>query len=124
ERKDVAPPVELFTTDLLRREVVRAAHHRAGLRQLGRLPQHLGDAEVADLHLAATVEQDVARLDVAVDDALAMRGVEPLGSLPSDAQHLAELEWRREALPAREVGARDELERQVEDAARLAGVEE
>ena len=31
-------------------------------------PQHLGDAEVGDFHLAGLVEQQVLRLDVAVDD--------------------------------------------------------
>ena len=59
-----------------------------------------------------------------MDDALAVRGVEPLGRLAADAQHLAEGERRRQALAAGEVGAGDELEGEVEDAVGLAGVEQ
>ena len=33
-------------------------------------PEHLGDAEVGDFHLAGLVEQQVFRLDVAVDDGM------------------------------------------------------
>ena len=37
-------------------------------------------------------EQDVARLDVAVDQAGGVGGGQPLGDLPADPQHLGQLE--------------------------------
>ena len=41
--------------------------------------ERTGDPEVGDLHLAAAVQEDVLRLDVAVDEALLVREVEAVG---------------------------------------------
>jgi len=40
-----------------------------------------GDAEIEQLRLAALRDEDVCRLDVAMDDALRVRGVERVGDL-------------------------------------------
>jgi hypothetical protein len=60
------------------------AEHRAELRQLGRVEAR--DAEVGDLHAAVVEQDDVARLDVAVDDAALVRVLqrgEQLGHQPA-----------------------------------------
>jgi hypothetical protein len=54
---------------LFRRQVLRRPHDRAGLRHLGR--PRARDAEVR--HLQPLADQDVVRLDIAVDDSVAMR---------------------------------------------------
>ena len=47
-------------------------------------PAGPGDAEVGDLHPALVVDDDVLRLDVAVDDVLAMREAQRLEDLHGD----------------------------------------
>jgi hypothetical protein len=70
---------------LLGREVGGRAEHLARLGHL-LLPGEAGDAEVADAQPVALVEQQVGRLDVAVDDARGVGGVEPGGRLAQPAQ--------------------------------------
>ena len=70
---------------LLRRHVAHRAHDRARLgaccRRLsagaGRAVGQLGQAEVEDLHEAVAGEEDVLRLEIAVDDPLLVSGGEP-----------------------------------------------
>ena len=71
ERVQVAARVGLRALRLLGREVRGGTHHRADLGEvgLGRRVHRPGDAEVGDLHLAVGADQDVRRLDVAVDEA-------------------------------------------------------
>ena len=48
----------------------------------------LGQAEVEHLHRAVGADLDVGRLQVPMDDALLVRGLERLGNLPRDRQRL------------------------------------
>ena len=94
QRVDVRAVVHVCgLLDLLRRHVVRRAHDLpvAGERGVAAAsrPEDLGDAEVGDLHPALLVEQDVLRLDVAVDDAFVVRELERLADLRDDRQRLA-----------------------------------
>ncbi len=71
--------VVVLALRLLRREVLGGPHHRAGGGDVGALAA--GDAEVGDPGAAVVVDQHVLRLQVAVDDPLAVgeaRGVEDL----------------------------------------------
>ena len=74
---------------LLGGDVRRGADH---LRQPGRVRDRLGDAEVGDQHLGAAVgaraQQQVLRLDVAVDDPVAVQHDQPGTGLPDDVQRL------------------------------------
>jgi hypothetical protein len=111
--------------DLLRGHVVRRAEARAARgerRAAGRVADQLGDAEVGDLHAALRVEEEVFRLDVAVEHA-ALVGV---------LERLADLRHHRERLGGREaagvhrlpqVHAVHVLHEQVREAAGLAEVE-
>ena len=58
-------------------------------------PISLGQAEVEHLDGAVRRELDVGRLQVAVDDAALVRGLERLGDLPRDRQRLVERERAR-----------------------------
>ena len=84
--------------DLLRRHVMRRAHHvaRAGQPEILRLlAQNFREAEVGDFHPAFFIEQNVFRFYVAVDDAFVMRKLERGADLWDDFQRLA-----RRSLPA------------------------
>ena len=74
QRVAVRAAVDLLATDLLRGQVVERPDHLAGVHRvaLGRL----GDAEVREVGMARLVEQHVARLHVAMDEAAIVRGVE------------------------------------------------
>lgn len=83
--------------------VVDGAKDHAGAGQPGAIAgsDQLGQTEIGDLHPAATVEQDVLGLDVAVDDAGVMGVLQRIAQLryhrqglartqPAGAQHLAQ----------------------------------
>ena len=101
EREDVGAMIDRLRADLLGRHVGRRAEHHAGLglvRVAGRElavssaaigARHLGQAEVEDLHAAFAGEEDVLRLEVAVDDALVVRGREPARDLDRVVDRLA-----------------------------------
>ncbi len=95
---DVAAPVHLLAAQLFRRHVSQRPHrapvrrqsrdrlrcslHRSGGSQLLRQP------EVHHLAVARLRQHDVGRLDVPVDDPLAVGGLERFGDLDCDRQHL------------------------------------
>ena len=92
------------------------------MRDLG--AHELGDPEVRDLDPLTLVQDQVRRLDVAVDDALAVRVVHRGGDLADEADDLL----GREADPPLQDGgdrlALHELHGQIGDARLLADVEE
>ena len=70
----VGAHVDGLAASLLGREVLRGADHALGLGHRGSgIVERAGDAEVHDLDHALLGDHDVAGLDVAVDDAHAMR---------------------------------------------------
>ena len=92
EAEDIRSHVGGFTLRLLGRHVRRSAKHRAGNRPrriVGSLGQNLRESEVEQLR-AARRHHDVGRLEVAVQDALRVRGVQRVGHLRGDLQHLTQ----------------------------------
>ena len=88
---DVRPEINVAdAARLLRADVVRTAHHHAGLRQVRCRPADgLRQAEVANFHLAACGEEDVVGLDVAVDE---------LGPVPRVLQRLGDIDGNGDGL--------------------------
>jgi hypothetical protein len=84
-REQIRPRIHRVVGHLFRGHVVRCAHHGAGLGQ-HRLVQP-SDAEIGDLGLAGGGDDDVGRLDVAVDDTLAVRAAQPLQHLQQQRHH-------------------------------------
>src|SRR5581483_8198960 len=80
QRVDVRLRPGVAALRLLRREVPQRPEDRSDLREASLL-RGARDPEVGDLHDAAPRTQEVARLQVAVDDALAVREGEPGGDL-------------------------------------------
>ena len=70
----------------LGRHVSDRAHDVAGTGQVA-VAGDLGQAEVGDPDRAVGVEQEVRRLDVAVEDAVLMGIIECLGHLETDPRH-------------------------------------
>ena len=118
ERPDVRTDIDGLALRLLRRHVGRGAenhpahrHRRRGdgrrERRVRRCPvatgtrfHRLGEPEVEHLHGAVGAHLDVGGLQVAVDDAVLVRGLERLGNLTRDRQRV--LERQR---PLRDAGA-------------------
>ena len=70
---------------LLWREVARGPEDRPGERHRVEA-RRAGDSEVGDMEVVAVVQEQVRRLDVAMDDPVPVRGVERLGGLPEPAE--------------------------------------
>ena len=87
EGVEVAALVDSRPLDLLRREVVHAAERHAGLG-LCRTAESAHDAEVGELRCALAVDEDVRRLDVAMDQAAAVRHRQAARDACPDARHL------------------------------------
>ena len=122
EREQVAAAVERHPLDLLRGHVGGAADHHAGARQVGLLADRLGDAEVAHLDPPAAPDQQVPRLDVAVDDPRLVRRGQCVGRLRGDLERLGGGREVAAREPVRERLAGDQLHHQVERLALGAGV--
>src|SRR5712692_7033515 len=58
-----------------------------------RLERQLGQPEIEDLGVTALGDEDVRRLDIPVDNSLGMRGIQRIGNLDSQVEHLIDLEW-------------------------------
>src|SRR2546429_3710951 len=87
ERKDVRPMVDGRSRHLLGGHVSGRAEHDAGARLVVG-DAHARDPEVHDFHPPARQQHDVARLDVAVDDAALVRVAEAVGHLLGDIDRL------------------------------------
>ena len=73
---------------LLRRHVTRRAEEGAGTRHADRaFFEGFREAKIADENLVVFVNQEVLRLQVAMDDAFGMRGCERLRDLPREIQN-------------------------------------
>ena len=70
--------------DLFGGDVAQGAHDEASPRETGLGGGHLGDAKVEDFHLTVAEKEDIAGLDVAVDDALLVRVVQTATDLSHD----------------------------------------
>ena len=104
---DVGPRVTA-AGEPLRRHVAQGPQQVAGVGQRLGVGRVMRQAEVGDPDDAPLVQQDVRRLDVAVDDPLAVRVGEGLSGLEADPRHLAEVDRgacaglvRRPAVPQR-----------------------
>ena len=88
QAEQIRPTIEWFALGLLRRHIHRRARHDARLRQAG-VVSGPRQTEVGDLDsLDAVFQQDVGRLDVAMNEALPLRRRQPLSDLHTDAQNL------------------------------------
>ena len=105
EGKQVGAHVQFLAQRLLGRHVGRRTHRRARAGQVLRRHRqgrrssrrghdgllycrHLRQSEVEHLGMPALGDQDVRRLDVAVDDPLCVRRIQRVGDLDSQVQHL------------------------------------
>ena len=88
ERVDVAAVIDGLALDLLGAHEQRRAHRGAGRREIDGLVrgEAARQAEVGHLRLALPGQQDVLRLDVAVDDPQLAGLVQGGRHLPHDAQ--------------------------------------
>src|SRR5262249_40276484 len=130
ERVDVGTRVQRLTVDVLGRGVMRSAYEDAFTTEVPVdrtraalfATEDLGDAEVDDLHVVGVVadlgDQDVRRLQVAVDDPLPVRLGDRARDLLEDVAEHRRLELTRTLEPLVERLAADVLHH---DVARLPG---
>jgi hypothetical protein len=91
EGVEVGPAIDRGALDLLGGQVLGGTHHRAVAGEVGAL-RRFGDAEVGDQNPTVARQQDVGRLDVAVDEAAGVGGTEGIGHLGADGEYGVELE--------------------------------
>ena len=83
---------------LLRRHETRRTEEKSGRRDVGpELGAHLREAEVEDLEATFVRDEEVVRLDVAMNDPLVVRGREHVEELLTDLEHVGQR--KRAALP-------------------------
>ncbi len=123
ERVDVCAAVERSPLRLLRRDVVAGAEHASGVGQRG-LVVDARDAEVGQLRVPVGRQQDVVRLDVAVDHAALVGVGQGVGHLHRDRERLGEGQraLQRDALV--QVAAVDELAHDERTPIGLAAVDD
>jgi len=118
---EVRPRVDVVAQGLLRGHVVGRAEGGVGLRETRLVALEApGEAEIDDPGPAVGAEEDVAGLDVAVDDPGRVEGGEPFQDLDPDPDDVADR--KRSARPLPEGSARDELHRQERTTLVLADV--
>src|SRR5262249_1145667 len=94
-REKVRAGIELFTARLFWRHIGDGADGEAGTREMSRVEilnngfgvvawNKFGEAEVENFCLAAVSDKDVSGLDIAMNDAFFVGGVERVGYLDSD----------------------------------------
>jgi hypothetical protein len=122
EGVDVGLAVDVVAQRLLGRHVVRGAEHApVGGQPL--LVERAGDAEVGDLGRALLVDQDVLRLDVAVDDVARVREAERSRDLDRVGDRLPDRQFAEAADAVLERLALDVLEDDERAPVLLAGVD-
>ena len=119
QRVDVGADGRLVALHLLGRQVVGRPDHLAGLRQ-PRLRLGLGQAEVGQVDVLVRVEQDVARLDVAVDQPARVGGVERTGDAADDPHRPLGRQRTLARDQLQQIGPVDVAHRQVQRALELA----
>ena len=125
EGKQVGARVEFLASHLFRGHVSHGAERGAGTGQLtfihsrpamyrrdagrGTACRHdLGQAEVENLGVTAFGHKDVGRLDVAMDDALAVRGIQRVGDFNAERQERSRVSIGRPAIACFSVVRRPE----------------
>ena len=121
QRVDVRSAIECNPLHLLRRHVMRRADHLPRFGQRGVL-DGLGQTEIGDQDLPPPVDENVLRLEIAMDDALIMRRLQPLADLPEDVDDARQRQASFASQQGREVLTIDILHRQELDAAGFAEV--
>ena len=98
EGKQIAARVQFLGARLLRRHVGDRAHGRSRTGQMrlrccpspdGVAALYFRQAEIQNLGVAAIGDENVGRLDIAVNDAFGMRGVQRIGNLNRDRKQLS-----------------------------------
>ncbi len=118
ERVDVRRRADILAADLLRGHVVERAERLAGPGEVGRLAV-LGQAEVGHVGRLA-VQQDVAGLDVAVDEAARVQRVDPFRGAGEHADRRRDVETPVGHEPVVQRPAGDQLLDQIGQAALFA----
>ena len=96
QRVEVAAAVEVGSADdLLGADIFERADDEAGAGQLVdrhivAAADHAGDAEIGEIGRAAVIEQDVARLYVAMEDAVGVGIVEGVADAVDDGRRLGQ----------------------------------
>ena len=95
QRVEVGAAVECLALGLLGGEVGGGAHDRTVLGEGGvaTTDEGGGDAEVGDLHVAAVGDEDVAELDVAVDETCGVGGAQRAGDVGRDLGGTIGMQW-------------------------------
>jgi hypothetical protein len=121
ERVLIGPPVDVLPLDLLRGDVGGRAQREAGL-EAGRLVgEAAGEPEVGQVDVTVVCDEDVGRLDVAVDESARVGGVQGGSDLPGDRDCLF-FRQRPFCKQLLELGAVDVAHGDVQLAGDLAGV--
>jgi len=124
QREEVAPAVEGFPSNLLRRQIQGAADDRTGGRQGCRLIGQASNAKVPDLRASRSIQKDVAGLHIPMHDSVLVGVSQTFRYLPAKSQDLSKAQSRRAVHAFQEIAAVDVFEGQKEEAVLFSHIEE
>ena len=130
----VGSPVRLLPHDQLRGHITWRSDRQAGPRQVRPMAiredgsQRFGNSEIAEIDVVVTIEQDVRRLDVAMNEALAVNEIERPSNRFEPAPQVIEIHWQSASIgpaagPVEEASAGKKLHDGKTDTLLLINVE-
>ncbi len=122
QRVDVGATVDGLSLDLLRRDVVDGADELPCRGEAGLGGRLLGQPEVRDVDVVVLADQDVARLDITMDEPAPVRRVQTCRRLSDDRNRTSWWQRAGAAKQLTQVRAFDVAHGDVENTAAFIGV--
>ena len=88
---DIAGGGNFAAAGLLRRNIMHRAHHSLGINH-GLIGHHFGNTKIGNLRIHIFIQKDILRLDIAMNDVMAVGMLQRIGQAHANFQHRVQAE--------------------------------